>query len=180
MTAEFHGRGVSSFVGLAVTPTMQEHKGGSRVNQDVDDSSISRGPSKNVSEKGATAMRSPVLARVFVASALLVSQIALGNTIRPPGGTTPSGGTIDRLRDATAHPVPAVPPPPASPNPVWVPDRFVGVLGVGADVLVPGHWEQPVSRHEVYAPPLTGRTLQGGIVNFPAQSRPPAGERLAP
>ena len=165
MTAELHGRGVSSFVGLAVTPTMQEHKGGSRVNQDVDDSSISRGPSKNVSEKGATAMRSPVLARVFVASALLVSQIALGNTIRPPGGTTP---------------VPAVPPPPASPNPVWVPDRFVGVLGVGADVLVPGHWEQPVSSHEVYAPPLTGRTLQGGIVNFPAQSRPPAGERLAP
>jgi len=45
VTAEFHGRGVSSFVGLAVTPTMQEHKGGSRVNQDVDDSSISRGPS---------------------------------------------------------------------------------------------------------------------------------------
>jgi len=61
-----------------------------------------------------------------------------------------------------------------------VPDRYVRVPGVSADVLVPGHWEQPVSSHEVYAPPLTGRTLQGGIVNFPAQSRPPAGERLAP
>jgi len=125
-------------------------------------------------------MRSTVLTAVLVARVLLVPQHTLGHAIRPPGGTTPSADTIDRLRDASTHLVPAVPPPPASPRPLWVPDRYVRVPGVSADVLVPGHWEQPLSNHEVYVPPLTGRTREGGIVNFPAQSRPPAGERQGP
>ncbi len=125
-------------------------------------------------------MRSIVLTAVLVAWVLLVPRDALGHAIRPAGGSTLSADAIDHLRDAGSHPLPAVPPPPASPRPVWVPDRYVGVPGMSADVLVPGHWEQPLSNHEVYAPPLTGRTPEGGIVNFPAQSRPPAEERPAP
>jgi len=135
---------------------------------------------KNLGRRGVTALRLTVLVRVLVAWAFLVPLNAQGHTIRPPGGTTPLSGTIDRLRDETTRPVPTVPPPPASPNPVWVPDRYVVVPSVGADVLVPGHWERPLSSHEFYVPPLTGSTREGGIVNFPAERRPPAGERSGP
>jgi hypothetical protein len=47
-------------------------------------------------------------------------------------------------------------------------------------VLVPGHWERRLSDHEVFTPPLTGRTPQGDIINFPAGTRPPVEERQAP
>jgi hypothetical protein len=51
---------------------------------------------------------------------------------------------------------------------IWVPDRHVRVPGVEGSVRVPGHWEQRVSEHEVYVPPLTGQTQDGRIVEFPA------------
>jgi hypothetical protein len=63
---------------------------------------------------------------------------------------------------------------------LWVPDRHVPVPGVRGPVLVPGHWEQRLSDHEVYVPPLTGRTDDGRVIQFPAGSHPPPGERVSP
>jgi hypothetical protein len=63
---------------------------------------------------------------------------------------------------------------------IWVPDRHVPVPGVSDNVLVPGHWEQRLSDHQVYTPPLIGRTPDGGVVNFPAGPRPPIAERQSP
>jgi hypothetical protein len=63
----------------------------------------------------------------------------------------------------------------------WVPDRFVQVPGTDGQLLVPGHWERRLSDHEVYTPPLTGRTPQGDTtIHFPAGTRPPVNERQYP
>lgn len=105
----------------------------------------------------------------------------------PPGGTTPGGTIFDRLRDQSTRPVPqpgpapsrrpggdTIPQPPPAParrpgdDMLWVPDRQVRVPGVEGSVRVPGHWEQRVSEHEVYVPPLTGQTQDGRVIEFPA------------
>jgi len=109
-------------------------------------------------------------------------QTAFAQMKSPPGGTTPGGAIFDRLNQSSTRPVPQTPaptvPPPSS---TWVPDRFVQVPGVDGQVLVPGHWERRMSDHEVYTPPLTGRTPQGDTtIQFPAGSRPPANERQYP
>ena len=107
---------------------------------------------------------------------------AFAQTKSPPGGTTPGGAIFDRLNQSTTRPVPQTPAPHvAPPNSIWVPDRFVQVPGVDGQVLVPGHWERRLSEHEVYTPPLTGRTPQGDTtIQFPAGSRPPVNERQYP
>ena len=110
-----------------------------------------------------------------------VPAVASSQLKSPPGGTTPAGGIFDRLHDATTRPVPRTPAPAVpSPDDRWVPDRFVQVPGTDSPVLVPGHWERRLSDHEVYTPPLTGRTLSGDAVHFPAGTRPPVNERQAP
>jgi hypothetical protein len=63
---------------------------------------------------------------------------------------------------------------------IWVPDRSVPVPGVAGSVLVPGHWEQRLSGHEVYVPPLTGRTDDGRTIEFPAGRQRPPDERVSP
>jgi len=100
----------------------------------------------------------------------------------PPAGTTPGGAMFDRLNQSTTRPVPQTPAPTvAPPSSTWVPDRFVQVPGVDGQVLVPGHWERRLSDHEVYTPPLMGRTPQGDTtIQFPAGSRPPVNERQYP
>jgi hypothetical protein len=101
----------------------------------------------------------------------------------PPGGTTPGGGIFDRLREDTTRPMPTAPPPPPAPtrsDMIWVPDRSVPVPGVPGIVLVPGHWEQRLSDHEVYVPPLTGRTDDGGTIQLPAGRQLPPDERVSP
>ncbi len=107
---------------------------------------------------------------------------ALGQMRAAPGGTTPGGAMFDRLNQSSTRPVPTTPAPTVrQPDMLWVPDRFVQVPGVDGQVLVPGHWERRLSDHEVYTPPLTGRTPQGdATVNFPAGTRPPANERQSP
>jgi len=106
---------------------------------------------------------------------------ALGQMKSPPGGTTPGGAIFDHLRDSTTRPVPQTPPPTVRPpDMMWVPDRYVQIPGAESPVLVPGHWERRLSDHEVFTPPLTGRTPQGDIINFPAGTRPPVEERQAP
>jgi len=109
-------------------------------------------------------------------------QTAFAQMKSPPGGTTPGGAIFDRLNQSSTRPVPQTPAPNvAPPNSTWVPDRFVQVPGVDGQVLVPGHWERRMSDHEVYTPPLTGRTPQGDTtIQFPAGSRPPANERQYP
>lgn len=116
----------------------------------------------------------------IVASAVFPPTVA-GQIKSPPRGTTPGGAIFDRLRDSTTRPVPQVPPPTVvPPDMMWVPDRHVMIPGVDAPVLVPGHWERRLSNHEVYTPPLTGRTPQGDIIRFPAGTRPPVHERQSP
>jgi len=107
---------------------------------------------------------------------------ALAQTRTPPGGTTPGGGMFDRLRESTTRPLPQTSAPSVRPPDMsWVPDRFVQVPGTDGQVLVPGHWERRLSDHEVYTPPLTGRTPQGdATINFPAGTRPPVNERQFP
>jgi len=109
-------------------------------------------------------------------------QTAFAQMKSPPGGTTPGGAIFDRLNQSSTRPVPQTPAPIVTPpNSTWVPDRFVQVPGVDGQVLVPGHWERRMSDHEVYTPPLTGRTPQGDTtIQFPAGSRPPANERQYP
>ena len=109
-------------------------------------------------------------------------QTAFAQMKSPPGGTTPGGAIFDRLNRSSTRPVPQTPAPTvAPPNSTWVPDRFVQVPGVDGQVLVPGHWERRMSDHEVYTPPLTGRTPQGDTtIQFPAGSRPPVNERQYP
>ncbi len=110
---------------------------------------------------------------------IIVTQAAAGQAQTPFRGTTPMGPTFDGLRGATTRPVPEVsrPPVPVTPDTSWVPDRYVQVPGVDGLVLVPGHRERALSDHEVYTPPLVGRTPDGGAINFPAGVRPPVGER---
>jgi hypothetical protein len=100
----------------------------------------------------------------------------------PPGGTTPSGAIFDRLNRSSTRPVPQTPAPTVRPPDMsWVPDRFVQVPGTDGQLLVPGHWERRLSDHEVYTPPLTGRTPQGDTtIHFPAGTRPPVNERQYP
>ena len=123
---------------------------------------------------------------VFLGAAVVlavgVPLAALSQTKSPPGGTTPGGAIFDRLRDSTTRPVPQVAPPRVpAPDMSWVPDRYVQVPGAAdTPVLVPGHWERRLSDHEVYTPPLVGRTPQGDIIHFPAGSRPPVNERQSP
>jgi len=120
----------------------------------------------------------------FLGAVLILSVSALqapGQMKSPPGGTTPGGAIFDQLRDSTTRTVPQTPPPTVRPpDMMWVPDRYVQIPGAESPVLVPGHWERRLSDHEVFTPPLTGRTPQGDIINFPAGTRPPVEERQAP
>jgi hypothetical protein len=123
---------------------------------------------------------------VLIAAATIASvgstHPASGQMKSPPGGTTPGGAIFDRLNQSSTRPVPQTPAPTVRPpDSMWVPDRFVQVPGVDGQVLVPGHWERRLSDHEVYTPPLTGRTPQGDTtIQFPAGTRPPVHERQFP
>jgi hypothetical protein len=122
-----------------------------------------------------------VLLGVAVILNVAVPQVAWSQMKSPPGGTTPAGAIFDRLHDATTRPVPQAPSPTVpTPATTWVPDRYVQVPGTDGPVLVPGHWERRLSDHEVYTPPLLGRTPNGDTINFPAGARPPVNERQAP
>ena len=122
-----------------------------------------------------------VLLATVVMLAITARPAASGGLMRSPGGTTPGGAIFDGLRGATTRPVPRVSPAPAPAAPdTWVPDRYVLVPGVDGHVLVPGHWERRLSDHEVYTPPLFGRTPDGRTLDFPAARRPPVDERQGP
>ena len=131
--------------------------------------------------EGMNTMRRALSLSAAVIVSLIVAQAAAGQALTFRG-TTPMGPTFDGLRGATTRPVPEVSPPPApaTPDTSWVPDRYVQVPGVDGLVLVPGHRERALSDHEVYTPPLVGRTPDGGVINFPAGVRPPVGERQGP
>lgn len=125
------------------------------------------------------------LRATLVGAAVILSvgmhEAALGQMKSGPGGATPSGAIFDRLHDSTTRPVPQVPPPTARPPAsTWVPDRLVQVPGVDTPVLVPGHWERRLGDHEVYTPPLAGRSQNGDVILFPAGIQPPVDERQAP
>lgn len=122
-----------------------------------------------------------ILIGALVVSSLGVSGPALGQTMSPLRGTTPTGAIFDGLRSSTTRPVPQVPPPTVrAPDMMWVPDRFVHVPGASAPVLMPGHWESRLGNGQVHTPPMTGRSLNGDVVQFPAGSHPPVNERQAP
>src|SRR2546427_13065502 len=121
---------------------------------------------------------------------LLAAVVMLGITAHPagsgglmtsPGGTPPGGAMFDGFRGATTRPGPRGSPAPAPAAPdTWVPDRYVLVPGVDGHVLVPRHWARRLSAHEVYTPPLVGRTPDGRTLDFPAGPRPPVDERQGP
>jgi len=122
-----------------------------------------------------------VLLGVAVLLNVAVPQVVSSQMKSPPGGTTPAGAIFDRLHDTTTRPVPQAPSPTVpAPAEAWVPDRYVQLPGTDGPVLVPGHWERRLSDHEVYTPPLLGRTPNGDAINFPAGARPPVNERQAP
>jgi len=122
-----------------------------------------------------------VLLGVAVIVSTAAPQLASGQMRPALGGTTPSGAMFDRFNGTMTRPVPRVPSPtPPTPGETWIPDRTVQVPGTDGPVSVPGHWERRLSDHEVYTPPLLGRTPNGDIINFPAGTRPPATERQAP
>jgi hypothetical protein len=122
-----------------------------------------------------------VLLGVAVIVSTAAPQLASGQMRPALGGTTPSGAIFDHLNDATTRSMPqALPPTIPAPESTWVPDRYVQVPGTDGPVMVPGHWERRLSDHEVYTPPLLGRTPNGDIINFPAGVRPPTNERQVP
>jgi hypothetical protein len=130
-------------------------------------------------------MRHRFLVLVHGVLALLVAGVVAASTADAqatlPGSTSPSGKALDRLRQDVTRPGPSVPPPrtPGS-DMIWVPDRYVPVPGVRGDVFVPGHWERRISEHEVHVPPLTGRTQDGGAIQWPAGPQRPPHERQSP
>jgi hypothetical protein len=132
--------------------------------------------------KGSAVMR---LVKVLLGAAVIlnvaVPQVASSQMRSPLGGTTPSGAMFDHFNGTMTRPVPSVTSPtPPTPAEAWVPDRTVQVPGADGPVSVPGHWDRRMSDHEVYTPPLLGRTPNGDIINFPAGTQPPANERQAP
>ena len=117
-------------------------------------------------------------ASVLAASVCAPSRAASAQAKGPPIRTTPGGSTLDGLRDATTRPLPATPPPAAAPSSVWVPERMV-VLPNGTQVLVPGHWERPLSGGQYEVPPLVGTGPEGPIA-FPRAIRAPEDQRQSP
>jgi hypothetical protein len=98
------------------------------------------------------------------------------------GGGTGLGHAVDQINRSSTAPVRTVAPRAAArPDRVWVPDRYVAAPHTGRIVLVPGHWERPVSDHESYVPPLTViDPADGRSRTLPAGVRPRAEERAAP
>jgi hypothetical protein len=116
---------------------------------------------------------------LFSVAVLAVPQLALGQMRSPVGGTS-TGAMVNSIDSTARRPLPAVPSTtPVAPDSMWIPDRYVQ-SPLNGQVLVPGHWERRVSDHQVLTPPLVGHTMDGGIVTFPAGTRPPVGERQAP
>jgi hypothetical protein len=115
---------------------------------------------------------------VTVMLSLIVPQVA-SSQMRSAAGGRLVRAIFDRLNDATTRPVPRRPPTVSTPGMTWVPDRYVQVPGTDGPVSVPGHWERPLSDHEVYARRCRAGP-NGDIINFPAGSRPPVNERQAP
>jgi hypothetical protein len=103
---------------------------------------------------------------------LLVAQLG--------GGGTSTSGAIDQIMRRATRPGPTLPPaPPASPPPVWVPDRTVASPLAPLGVSIPGHWEQPYGPGQYYVPPLTVCdratgicAVQPGGVQGPVDQRP--------
>ena len=106
--------------------------------------------------------------------------LAGGLLLLQGGGGTGFGAAIDQINRASRAPVPTVTRPPAArPDRVWVPDRYLPARA-GGTVLVPGHWERPVSDHESYVPPLTTIDRDGRTQSYPAGVRRRAEERSGP
>ena len=87
---------------------------------------------------------------------------------------------IDRSRELSTRPLPRVdaPEPPAE---RLVPERRVRVPGQDQDVVIPPHYERPLSDQQSVAPTLPGYPADGGpIIHVPGGPRPPAEIRQGP
>ncbi len=105
-----------------------------------------------------------------------------GALLTVPLGPTTTSRAVDQINAMSMRPL-TVPPPleVTRPSTVWVPDRYVPVLGESGLVHVPGHWERSVSEHESYAPPtVIWQPEQGKLYSIPAGPRPPANARSGP
>jgi hypothetical protein len=118
---------------------------------------------------------------VVVGALLLVTVPRFASAqVRSPLGGSSAGTIVNGINDTARRPLPAVPSTPsAAPDTTWVPDRYVQ-SPLDGQVLIPGHWERHLSDHQVMTPPLLGRTPDGRTITFPADTRPPVGERQAP
>jgi hypothetical protein len=97
------------------------------------------------------------------------------------GGASVTSRAVDQVNAMSRAPVPTVAPREiASPDTVWVPDRFVP-LAAGGQALVPGHRERWISAREVGTPPLTAvNPADGSLTVYPAAVRLPAEQRREP
>ena len=98
------------------------------------------------------------------------------------GSGLPSSRAIDQATGRATRPMPALPPPPpASPGPIWVPDRTVTAPLAPLGIQVPGHWEQPYGPGQYFVPPLTVCDRATGICGVtPGGVQGPVDQRPAP
>ncbi|HEV8617672.1 MAG TPA: hypothetical protein VGU22_19435 [Methylomirabilota bacterium] len=103
--------------------------------------------------------------------------LLLGGALVLPGPTTTSRA-VDQINGMSTQPLPTTPPRAVMrPDMIWVPDRYLRVPGEAGMARVPGHWEQVLSPHEVYVPPLVVDGPGHRSQTVPAGVRPPTDER---
>jgi hypothetical protein len=105
---------------------------------------------------------------------LLVAQLGSGGT--------PTSRAIDQIKARATRGQPSLPPPPpASPSPIWVPDRVVPSPLAPLGVRIPGHWEQPYAPGQYYVPPLVACEQGTGICSvLPGGVQGPVDQRPLP
>jgi hypothetical protein len=107
-----------------------------------------------------------------------------GLAAMPSLGPTTTSNAVNQIVNSATQGAPVAPPAAAVPpsDLIWVPDRYVPVVGQATPAYVPGHWEQKIDARRSYAPPLPVIDQYiGAVGNTPAGIREtPPSERIGP
>jgi hypothetical protein len=125
-------------------------------------------------------MKALMLARRWIGPCLFAGALAA----MPSLGPTTTSHAVNQIVNSATQGAPVAPPAgtvPAS-ELIWVPDRYVPVVGQATPAFVPGHWEQKIDARRSYAPSLPVIDQSTGAVgNTSAGIREtPPSERVGP
>lgn len=95
-----------------------------------------------------------------------------------PLGPTTTSQAVGRMNSMSTRPLPSAAPRPAvRGDMVWVPDRYVLVVGEPAGARVPGHWERITPDGQHHVPPVSAVDPSGAPQSFPSRDYPPPAQR---